>query len=136
MISKQKEIFNKLADQRLEEINNLDKKMYPVDLIYRYKGFTADAKFNEFDNAFSPLVKTRDGKINLAGAKNDLAEFKSNISEIKNETKNMDQRSKKIHCIILKCFTKQGTVLLNFLMIILQWYLKQNLKQLKEQKLK
>ena len=71
MISKQKEIFNKLADQRLEEINNLDKKIYPVDLTYWYKGFTADAKFNEFDNAFSPLVKTRDGKINLAGAKND-----------------------------------------------------------------
>ena len=62
LISKQKEIFNKLADQRLEEINNLDKKMYPVDLIYRYKGFTADAKFNEFDNAFSVLDKIREVK--------------------------------------------------------------------------
>ena len=62
MISKQKEIFNKLADQRLEEINNLDKKMYPVDSIYRYKGFTADAKFNEFDNAFSVLDKIREVK--------------------------------------------------------------------------
>ena len=25
-------------------------------------------------------------------------------------------------CTILKCFTKQGTVLLSFLMIILRWY--------------
>ena len=40
------------------------------DLIYRYKGFTADAKFNEFGNAFSLLDKIRDGKINLADAKN------------------------------------------------------------------
>ena len=32
-------------------------------------------------------------------------------------------------------FTKQETMLLNFLMIILQWYPKQNLKQLKVQDL-
>ena len=50
--------------------------------------------------------------------------------------KNIDQKTKKTHCIILKFFTKQGTKLLNFLMIILQWYLKQNLKQIKEQELK
>ena len=51
------------------------------------------------------------------------------------ERKNIDQISKKINCMILKCSPKQGTVLLNFL-IILQWYLKQNLKQLKEQDFK
>ena len=70
----------------------------------------------------SLLDKIRDGKISLADAKNNQAEFKSNLSEIKN----MDQKSKKIHCVILTCFTKQGTALLNFLMTILQ-----NLKQLK-----
>ena len=48
----QKEIFNELADERLEEITNLDKKVNPDNLIYRYKGSTADAKFNKFDNAF------------------------------------------------------------------------------------
>ena len=37
-------------------------------------------------------------------------------------------------CTILKCFTKQGTVLLSFLMIILQWYPK--LKVAKETRLK
>ena len=62
-------------------------------------------------------------------------EFKSNLSEVKKETKNIDQKSKTIHRIILKCFTKQRTVLLIFLMIILQWYPKQNLKQLNEQAL-
>ena len=37
---------------------------------------------------------------------------------------------------MLKFFKKQVTMLLNFLMIILQQYLKQNLKQVKEEDLK
>ena len=121
MISKQKEIFNKLADKRLEEITNLDKKVNPDDLIYRYEGFTT----------FNPLDKIGDGKVILADAK-----FKSNLSEIKKGNKKHRSKEQKTHYITLKCFTKQGTVLLNFLMIILQWYMKQNLKQLKEEKLK
>ena len=59
LISKQQEIFNKLVDQRLEKITNLDKKVTLDDLIYRYKGFTADTTFNEFDNAFSYLDKKK-----------------------------------------------------------------------------
>ena len=86
-MSNQKEIFNKLVDKRLEEITNLDKKVNPNDLMYRYKGFTADTKFNEFDNAFRLLDKIRDGKISLADAKND-----------QEKTKNIDHKSKK--CIV------------------------------------
>ena len=37
-ISKQKEIFNKLTDERLEKITDLDKRVNRNDLIYRYKG--------------------------------------------------------------------------------------------------
>ena len=87
MISKQKEIFNKLVDKRLEEITNLDKKVNPDNLIYRYKGFTADAEFNEVDNASSLLDQIRDGKISLGDTKGDQAEFKSNLSEIKGNKK-------------------------------------------------
>ena len=47
LISKQKEIFNELVDERLEKITDLDKKVNSDDLIYRYKGNTADVKFNE-----------------------------------------------------------------------------------------
>ena len=71
MISKQKEIFNKLADQRLEEITKLDKNVNPDDLIYKYKGPTADVKFNEFDSALNLIDKIREGEISLADAKND-----------------------------------------------------------------
>ena len=66
MISKKKEIFNKLIDQRLGETTNLDKKVNSDDLTHRYKGNTSDAKFNEFDKAFSLLDKIRDGEIGLA----------------------------------------------------------------------
>ena len=114
----------------------MNEKVRSNDLIYRYKGNTADIKFDQFDNAFSLLGKIRNGKISLTDAKNDQAEFKSDLNEIEKETKNIDQKSKKNHCITLKCFTKQETVLLNFLIIILQWYLRRNLKQLKKQDLK
>ena len=42
LISKQKEIFNELADERIEEITDLDKKVNSDDLIYRYKSNTAN----------------------------------------------------------------------------------------------
>ena len=71
---------------------------------------------------FSILGKIRDVMISLADAKNNQTKFKPNMSEIKKETKNKDQKSKKINVIILECFRKQGTILSNFLMIILQWY--------------
>ena len=56
-ISKQKEIFNELVDERLEKITDLDKKVNSDDLIYRYKGNTADAKFDKFDNALNIINK-------------------------------------------------------------------------------
>ena len=37
-ISKQKEIFNELVDERLQKITGLDKKVNNDDLIYRCKG--------------------------------------------------------------------------------------------------
>ena len=41
LISKQKERFNELVDERLEKVVDLDKKVNSDDLIYKYKGNTA-----------------------------------------------------------------------------------------------
>ena len=41
----------------LEEITKKDKKVNSNDLLYRYKGNTADAKFNKFDNALILRMK-------------------------------------------------------------------------------
>ena len=68
-ISEQKEIFNKLVDEKLEKITDLDEKVNKDDLIYRYKGKFADAKFDEFDNALGIINKIRNGKKGLAGVK-------------------------------------------------------------------
>ena len=126
MISKQKEIFNELVDERLEEITDLDKKVNSDGLIYRYKGNTSNVKFDQFDNAFSLLDKMRDGKISLTNAKNDQAEFKLDLNEIKKKG-NKKHRSKeqKTSLYNIEMLYKARNSVIIFLMIILQWYLKQ-----------
>ena len=46
LISNEKEIFDKLVDEKLKKVTKLGKKVNPDDLMYRYKGSTADEKFN------------------------------------------------------------------------------------------
>ena len=81
-ISKQKEIFNELVDERLEKINDLDKKVNRNDLIYKYKGNTPDLRFDKFDNVFDIIDKIRDGKIDVTDVKNNQEKFKSYLGEI------------------------------------------------------
>ena len=102
LISKQKEIFNELVDERLEKITDLDKKVNSDDLIYRYKGNTADVKFDKFDNALDIIDKIRDGKIDLADVKNNQEKFKSYLGKIKKGKKSKEQ--KKTLCIILMLY--------------------------------
>ena len=51
--------------------------------------------------------------------KNNQEKFKTYLGDIKKGTKNIDQKNKKTLSTTLKCFTKQETKLLNFMMIIL-----------------
>ena len=92
-ISKQKEIFNGLADERLKKITDLDQRVNSNDLIYRYKGNTADAKFDEFDNALSIINKIRDGKKDLSDVKYNQEKFKSSLGEIKKGNKSKEQKN-------------------------------------------
>ena len=55
-------IDNKLIDERLEKMTDLDKRVNRDDLIYRYKGRLADTNFDKFDNALGIINKIRDGK--------------------------------------------------------------------------
>ena len=81
-------IFNELVDKRLEKITDLDKKkVNSDDLIYRYKGNTADAKFDKFDNALNIINKIQNGEISLADVKNNQEKFKSYLGEIKKGNK-------------------------------------------------
>ena len=71
LISKQKEIFNKLVDERLEKLTDWDKD----------KGNTPDLNFHEFDNALALIGKIRDGKIGLTDVKHNQKKFKSYLGE-------------------------------------------------------
>ena len=93
LISKQKEIFNELVDEKLEKTTDLDKKVNSNDLIYRYKGKNADVKFEEFDNAIDITNKILDGKIDLADVKNNQQKFKSYLGEIKKGNKSKEQKN-------------------------------------------
>ena len=64
LISKQIEIFNKIVDERLDEITKLGKNVNHDDLIYRYKGKTPDKNFNTYDNALNLIDKIKNGKKN------------------------------------------------------------------------
>ena len=68
MILKEKEIFNKLANETLNKIAELDNKVDTGNLIYRYKGKTHDGKFDEFDNTINLINKIRDGTMTIPGA--------------------------------------------------------------------
>ena len=70
----------------LDEITELDKKVNPDNLIYRYKGKTPDVKFNKLDNAVDLTDNIREGKKTIVDVKNDQIKFKSDLSELRKET--------------------------------------------------
>ena len=77
----------------LKKITDLDQRVNSNDLIYRYKGNTADAKFDEFDNALSIINKIRDGKKDLSDVKYNQEKFKSSLGEIKKGNKSKEQKN-------------------------------------------
>ena len=96
LISKQKLIFNELADKMLNEITTLDEKVNHDDLIYRYKGRNPHEKFDKYNNALDLIDKIKNGEIKLAEAKNDQIRFKSNLGEIKkgnNKKRSKEQKN-------------------------------------------
>ena len=72
---------------------NFYKKVNSDDLLYRYKGRIADAKFDKFD-VFDVIDTIRNGKISLADVKNNHTKFKSNLGEIKKAHKNKSKEEK------------------------------------------
>ena len=95
-ISKQKETFNKLVDEKLEKITDLDEKVNNDDLIYRYKGKFNDTKFDKFDNALGIIKKIRDGNEDLAGVKKNQLRIKYYLGEIKKGTKKSKEQKNTI----------------------------------------
>ena len=98
-ISRQREIFNKFIDERLEKITYLDERVTHDDLIYRYKGKVADKKFDEFDNALDIIDKIQEGKKDLADVKNNQQDFKLYLREIKKGAKKSKEQKNTLYNI-------------------------------------
>ena len=90
---------NKLADERLEKTNDLDKKVNRDDLIYRYKRKAADTEFNEFDNALDIINIIRDGKKHLTDVKKNQQNFKLYWGGIKKDAKKTKEQKNTIYNI-------------------------------------
>ena len=78
-------------------------------------------------DGFSILDKTTDAKISLADAKNNQVKFKSNLSEKKGNKKHRSKDQKDALYNIEMLYKARNSVA----EFLLQWYPKQNLKQLK-----
>ena len=74
-------------------MTDLDKNVNSDDLLYRYKGSTADVKFKKFDNALNIINKIQNGEISLADVKNNQEKFKSYLGEIKKGKKSKEQKN-------------------------------------------
>ena len=59
------------------------KKVNSDNLIHKYKGSTADAKFDKFDNALNIINKVNNCEISLADVENDQEKFRSYLGEIR-----------------------------------------------------
>ena len=78
-------------------------------MIYRYKGNTDNVKFDEFDNALGVIDKIRDGKIDLADAKNNQQESKTYLEKIKKGNKSKEQKNTLYNIEMLYKARKEAT---------------------------
>ena len=78
-------------------------------MIYRYKGNTDNVKFDEFDNAVGVIDKIRDGKIDLADAKNNQQESKTYLEKIKKGNKSKEQKNTLYNIEMLYKARKEAT---------------------------
>ena len=64
-----KEIFEKLAKERFDEIKELTNEISHDDLMYYFKGNTATKRFNDFNNGIELSKRIESGEMKLEEAK-------------------------------------------------------------------
>ena len=91
-----KEIFEKLAKERFDEIKELTNEISHDDLMYYFKGNTATKRFNDFNNGKELSKRIESGEMKLEEAKILQNVFKSNLNKMSREIyKSEDQESGK-----------------------------------------
>ena len=80
--SKQKQIFNEIANERMKEIEDLSKQIDTNSLIYHYKGKIPSKDFIVFEGPQNFYNGIREGYLTLKKAGKEQKEFKKEISEL------------------------------------------------------
>ena len=101
---KKKKTFEEQGKKQTDAITNQNKGLEALT--------NKDDHKNIYEKIFDKLVKEKFDE----------------IRELSDEIDYLNQGSKKVHLKILNCFTNYGKLLLNYLMIILQFHLKLNTK--------
>ena len=77
MLLRQKEIYNELTEEKKNEIEKSDKMKNRKELLYKYKGNTADVEFSNFNGAIDTINKIASGDISLNKAIDNQYKLKS-----------------------------------------------------------
>ena len=82
---RQKELYNKLTEEKKTEIENLDNSVdrNKDKLIYKYKGNTSDADFSKYYGAIDLISKIKDGEVSLKQAINNQSDLKLKLRKVK-----------------------------------------------------
>ena len=83
MLLRQKEIYNELTEEKNNEIEKLDKMVNRKELLYKYKGNTADVDFSNFSGAIDTINKIASGDISLSKTIDDQYKLISELGEVK-----------------------------------------------------
>ena len=93
----QQKIFNRLAEEKSYEFNNLKENINPNNLVYKFKTEGRIPKdFSNYQNPVDLFINLRDRNVNLRKVLKYQIEFKSDLSEIKKgnpKSKSKDQIS-------------------------------------------
>ena len=130
LLLKEKEIYNKMVAERNNEVNTLNNTIKYDKLTYYFNSQDKiPISFNRFNCPLVLIINVKDGSIDLGKTKENREKFRSNLNETTKGKWEHKLKEQKIILNNLKMLAKQDKKLSNCLMIILQLYLRLNMKQ-------
>ena len=87
MLLRQKEIYNEPTEEKKNEIEKLDKMVNRKELLYKYKGNTADVDFSNFSGAIDTINKIASEDNSLSKGIDNRYKLTSELGEVKRENK-------------------------------------------------
>ena len=78
-----KYIYKKLAEERSSEFKDLEKRINPDNLIYKYKNEEISPKdFRNYQNSIGLFINLRDCNVNPKGVLKDQINYKSDLQSV------------------------------------------------------